>query len=85
MVLNTLWDFKIPRVFQLQADQVRNLKGGSVASILLSGPAGGAKSQAAVELIKNGAQGRQSAADFQSIVVALLATDVETRNRALPR
>ena len=42
-----------------------------MASILLSGPAGGAKSQVAIELIKN-ATGPTIAADFQSIVVALL-------------
>ena len=42
-----------------------------MASILLSGPAGGAKSQLAVELIKNGT-GPTIAADFTSIVVALL-------------
>ena len=42
-----------------------------MASILLSGPAGGAKSQEAIELIKD-ATGPTIAADFQSIVVALL-------------
>ena len=42
-----------------------------MASILLSGPAGGAKSQVAVELIKN-ATGPTISADFTSIVVALL-------------
>ena len=44
-----------------------------MASILLSGPAGGAKSQHAIELIKNGS-GPTIAADFQSLVVAMLAT-----------
>ena len=43
-----------------------------MASILLSGPAGGAKSQLAVELIKNGT-GPTITADFQSLVVAMLA------------
>ena len=42
-----------------------------MASILLSGPAGSSKSQRAVELIKD-ATGPTIAADFQSIVVALL-------------
>ena len=42
-----------------------------MASILLSGPAGGAKSQEAIQLIKD-ATGPTIAADFQSIVVALL-------------
>ena len=42
-----------------------------MASTLLSGPAGGAKSQAAVELIRS-ASAPTVAADFQSIVVALL-------------
>ena len=42
-----------------------------MASILLSGPAGGAKSQHAIELIKNGS-GPTIAADFQSLVVAML-------------
>ena len=42
-----------------------------MASILLSGPAGGGKSQAAVELVQSGL-GPTVAADFQSIVVALL-------------
>ena len=43
-----------------------------MASILLSGPAGGAKSQVAIELIKN-ATGPTITADFQSLVVAMLA------------
>lgn len=42
-----------------------------MASILLSGPAGGAKSQHAIELIKNGS-GPTIAADFQSLIVAML-------------
>ena len=42
-----------------------------MASILLSGPAGGAKSQEAIQLIKD-STGPTIAADFQSIVVALL-------------
>ena len=40
--------------------------------ILLSGPAGGAKSQVAIELIKN-ATGPTITADFQNLVVAMLA------------
>ena len=42
-----------------------------MASILLSGPAGGAKSQVAVELIQS-ASAPTVAADFQSLVVAML-------------
>ena len=43
-----------------------------MASILLSGPAGGAKSQVAIELIKN-ATGPTITADFQNLVVSMLA------------
>ena len=43
-----------------------------MAGILLSGPAGGAKSQLAVQLIKD-ATGPTITADFQSLVVAMLA------------
>lgn len=42
-----------------------------MAGILVSGPAGGGKSQAAIELVKSGL-GPTVAADFQRIVVALL-------------
>ena len=40
--------------------------------ILVSGPAGGGKSQRAIELLRSGS-GPIIAADFQRIVVALLA------------
>ena len=43
-----------------------------MAGVLLSGPAGGGKSQAAVELVKSGLGGPTIAADFQRLVVALL-------------
>ena len=56
---------------QLQAAEIRLL---IVASILISGPAGGGKSQAAREILEDNS-GPTVAADFQAIVAALLLLD----------